>query len=194
MQGSTCHHVEKFAYILICVRRTPVVISDQVRTRLGRNRIKALRDMLKYQHARDGSDALEQRLVGASLVPPLPPTRPPLNLRSLLPDVIRTMNSSFLKDGMVIGDTFCTEYRLTVAKKRILVMDNIITPAFEFSKAGVDGGADVAGAFKNLPDVLRNNVRTLINTQNLRTKVGLLCESNYSGPSFILPLCRLLPG
>jgi hypothetical protein len=38
------------------------------------------------------------------------------------------MDSSLLDDGMMVGETFCTQYRLDRAKERILAMDTIITP------------------------------------------------------------------
>ena len=44
------------------------------------------------------------------------------------------MDSSLFDDGMMVGETFCTEYRLSKAKDRILAMDTIITPVMSFAQ------------------------------------------------------------
>jgi hypothetical protein len=44
------------------------------------------------------------------------------------------MDSSLLDDGMMVGETFCTQYRLDRAKERILAMDTIITPVMSFAE------------------------------------------------------------
>jgi hypothetical protein len=44
------------------------------------------------------------------------------------------MDSSLFDDGMMVGETFCTEYRLNKAKARILAMDTIITPVMSFAE------------------------------------------------------------
>ncbi len=48
--------------------------------------------------------------------------------------IYRSMDSSLLDDGMILGETFCTQYRLDKAKARILAMDKIITPVMSFAE------------------------------------------------------------
>jgi hypothetical protein len=43
------------------------------------------------------------------------------------------MDSGLFNEGMLVGETFCTQYRLNKAKRRILSLDNI-TPVKSFSE------------------------------------------------------------
>ena len=92
--------------------------------------MKALRELLQYQQAKDGSGKLERRCV--------------LSLSNFTISHVlmhcfdcRSMDSSLLDDGMIVGETFCTQYRLDKAKARILAMDTTITPVMSFAEVRV---------------------------------------------------------
>ena len=114
------------------------------------------------------------------------------------------MDSSLLDDGMILGETFCTQYRLDKAKARILALDKIITPVMSFaevmepvmfiavkcvyvlaltcilrSSAGfalqaMSSKTPIQGAVKNVSKLLGNNIRTLLKAPYLTKHVKTL--------------------